>query len=341
MAVLSKFEWRRLTFAAIFVVLLTLALREIAPSPQAAADFSGSERGREVVIEIPEGATGSEVGSLLFENGVIASSLSFFRVAVADERSSRIAPGEHRLDTKISARVALDQLLDPNRILNLIRIRDGSRLSEVLSSLKEIGFTNGEIKSVLREIDVAPPFNKNKLEGLLYPAFYSKSKTDTAKAMLQKMVDRFEASTADLSWKYGKFTPYELLTIASLVESEGIPVDFPKVSQVIYNRLRLGMPLQFDSTVHYIFDRRGEIQLSIKDTQVKNPYNTFQNRGLPPGPIGSPTRAAIEATLNPASGPWLYFVTVLPKQTKFTEDYDQFLQFKAEYKRNFAAGEFE
>ena len=338
---LSKFEIRRLTLAAIFVVLLTLSLREIAPSPKAAADFSGSERGPEIILEIPEGATGSEVARLLYEKGVIASSLAFFRVAVSDERSARIAPGEHRVDTKISAREALEQLLEPDRILNLIRIRDGSRLTEVLSALKGVGFTNEEIQSALTEIRVQAPFNEKKPEGLLYPAFYSKSKTDTAKSLLQSMVNRFEASTKDLVWEYRDFQPYELLTIASLVESEGIPIDFPKVAQVIYNRLRLGMPLQFDSTVHYIFDRRGEIQLSLKDTQVKNPYNTFQNRGLPPGPIGSPTRAAIEATLNPASGPWLYFVTVLPKQTKFTEDYEEFLRFKAEYKRNFAAGKFE
>jgi UPF0755 protein len=339
--VLSKFEIRRLTLAAIFVVLLTLSLREIAPSPKAAADFSGSERGPEIILEIPAGATGSEVARLLYEKGVIASSLAFFRVAVSDERSARIAPGEHRVDTKISAREALEQLLEPDRILNLIRIRDGSRLTEVLSALKDVGFTNEQIKSALTEIRVQAPFNEKKLEGLLYPAFYSKSKTDTAKSLLQSMVNRFEASTQDLVWEYRDFKPYELLTIASLVESEGIPIDFPKVAQVIYNRLRLGMPLQFDSTVHYIFDRRGEIQLSLKDTQVKNPYNTFQNRGLPPGPIGSPTRAAIEATLNPESGPWLYFVTVLPKETKFTEDYEEFLLFKAEYKRNFASGKFE
>jgi UPF0755 protein len=322
-------------------VLLTLSLREIAPSPKAAADFSGSERGPEIILEIPAGATGSEVARLLYEKGVIASSLAFFRVAVSDERSARIAPGEHRVDTKISAREALEQLLEPDRILNLIRIRDGSRLTEVLSALKDVGFTNEQIKSALTEIRVQAPFNEKKLEGLLYPAFYSKSKTDTAKSLLQSMVNRFEASTQDLVWEYRDFKPYELLTIASLVESEGIPIDFPKVAQVIYNRLRLGMPLQFDSTVHYIFDRRGEIQLSLKDTQVKNPYNTFQNRGLPPGPIGSPTRAAIEATLNPESGPWLYFVTVLPKETKFTEDYEEFLLFKAEYKRNFASGKFE
>ncbi|NCV95147.1 MAG: hypothetical protein EBW33_00175 [Actinobacteria bacterium] len=75
--------------------------------------------------------------------------------------------------------------------------------------------------------------------------------------------------------------------------------------------------------------------------QVQNRYNTFVYEGLPPGPIGSPTRAAIEATLNPADGDWLYFVTVLPNETRFTSSYDEFLRFKAEYKRNYANGAFE
>ena len=74
---------------------------------------------------------------------------------------------------------------------------------------------------------------------------------------------------------------------------------------------------------------------------MKSRYNTFLYRGLPPGPIGSPTRAAIEVTLAPETGDWLYFVTVKPKETRFTSSYDEFLSWKAEYKRNFKAGLFE
>ena len=167
-----------------------------------------------MIVEIPEGATGSQVGQLLFEKEVVASALSFFRVAVADERSSRIAPGEHRIETKIPAREALNQLLDPDRILNLIRVRDGSRLTEVITSLKAVGFSEKEIQSALKEIRVQEPFSNRKIEGLLYPAFYSKSKTDSAKTMFQDMVNRFEASTQGLTWEYLKYKPYELLTIA-------------------------------------------------------------------------------------------------------------------------------
>jgi UPF0755 protein len=337
----SRFELRRLALAGIFILIFTFGIRFFAPGPQPAPDFDGRSKGVEVIVDIPSGASGSQVGELLFKNGVIASSLAFFRVAVADSRSARIAPGEHRLDSRISAKEALNQLLDPNRIVNLIRIRDGARLTEIQGALIDAGFSEVEIKAGFKSVKVEPPFSAKKLEGLLYPAFYPKTSRDTAASIIQDMADRFQASTKEINWSLGEFTPAQLLTIASLVESEGIPEDFSKVARVVYNRLKVGMPLQFDSTIHYIFDRRGELPLSLKDTKKSSPYNTFMNRGLPPGPIGSPTIAAIEATLNPTDGPWLYFVTVLPKQTKFTADYNEFLKFKAEYKRNFAAGEFE
>ena len=125
------------------------------------------------------------------------------------------------------------------------------------------------------------------------------------------------------------------------MESEGTPDVFGNVARVIFNRLQIGMPLQFDSTVHYALDRRGEIRVSLKETKVASNYNTFLNRGLPPGPIGSPTRAAFDATLNPPQGDWLYFVTVKPGETRFTSSYETFLRWKAEYKANFRKGLFE
>lgn len=332
---------RRIGFAAVFILSLTLTLREIAPGPSSAPDYDGRSRGGEVVIHIDSGMTGLEIGQLLEEKEVVKSSLAYFRAAVGNPASQRIAPGEHRVETRIPASEAIAQLLDPDRIVNLVRVRDGARLSEVVDRLVESGFEKEELKRALERTKPPSTFNSKELEGFLYPAFYSFPKGTTATEAFSAMIDRFEESTESLNWEFGKFTNYELLTIASLVESEGTPDVFAQVARVIYNRLKIGMKLQFDSTVHYVFDRRGEIALSLKDTRVQNRYNTFLYEGLPPGPIGSPTRAAIEATLNPAEGDWLYFVTVLPGQTRFTSSYDEFLRYKAEYKRNYANGAFE
>lgn len=334
-------ELLRLAIAGIFIVALTFLLRSFASGTTAAPDFESGNAGPEVLIEILPGETGSEIGAKLESLGVVKSSLAFFRVAVADERSGRIAPGEHSVQTRLSAREALNQLLDLARIPNLIVIRDGERLTEIQESITRFGPSLSEVRDALANQLAPSGFESKSLEGFLYPAQYSFNKGVSADQIVRAMIDKFVSTTKDLSWKSKDFSPHDLLTIASLVQTEGRPDDFGNVARVIYNRIEKGMPLQFDSTVHYALNRRGEIRVSIADTKIKHPYNTFIYRGLPPGPIGSPTRAAIEATLNPPVGDWLYFVTVKPKETRFTSSYEEFLTWKAEYKRNFKAGLFE
>ncbi len=332
----------RLLLAGIFVLLVTLLLRAFANGSSAVADFPVGTPGPEVMIEIQPGETGSEIGQKLYEAGVVKSSAAFFREAVADPRSGRIAPGGHLVQTKIPAKIALEQLLDPDRIPNLIRIRDGARLTEIKRELLRFGFESEDIDAAFEDVNPPSIFESNFLEGVLYPAQYSFNREISPKKAVSEMVAKFEWMTKDIDWKQDStFTPYEILIIASLVESEGTPDVFGKVARVVYNRLKIGMPLQFDSTVHYALDRRGEIRVSIEETKVNSRYNTFKYAGLPPTPIGSPTIKAINATLQPEMGDWLYFVTVKPKETRFTSSYDEFLTWKAEYKRNFRAGLFE
>ena len=124
------------------------------------------------------------------------------------------------------------------------------------------------------------------------------------------------------------------------IQAEADAKDYAKVSRVIYNRLKIRMPLQLDTSVQYLLQRRGEITLAIKETKIRSKYNTYQNYGLPPGPIGSPTLGALEAALNPEMGDWLYFITVKPGDTRFTKSNTEFLDWKVEYKRNVRAGLF-
>lgn len=332
----------RLISAGVFIFLFTLTLRTLNGGVVAAPDYSSGQAGPEVLVEVLPGETGSEIGRKLQELEVVKSSLAFFRIAVADERAARIAPGEHLLETRIPAQQALEQLLDPKRIPNLIRVRDGARWNEIREQMIAFGLTAAETDQAYKQQKLKEPFVNYELEGFLYPAQYSFNKGVTASKIVGEMVRKFEWITRDTSWENGtKFKPYEVMIIASLVESEGTPDIFGQVSRVIYNRIEKGMPLQFDSTVHYALNRRGEIRVSLKETKVQSRYNTFIYRGLPPTPIGSPTKSAIEAALNPPPGDWLYFVTVKPGETRFTSSYDEFLLWKAEYKRNFRAGLFE
>jgi UPF0755 protein len=294
----------------------------------------------EVIIDIPSGSAGSFIAQLLFDNKVVKSSEAFFRVAVGDKRSEKISPGNHRLTQKISAKQALEQLLDPNRIPNLIRIYEGGWKSEVVTSLLNYGFSASEISKAFSVAQLPQGFTQ--AEGLLFPAQYSFAKGTTATAAVQAMIDRFvhEPIAQQLLQGSKEFKPSQLLTIASIVQAEGDIKDFDKVSRVIRNRLAIGMPLQLDSTIHFIKKVRGQIFLSTQSTLIASPYNTYKKYGLPPGPIGSPGLEAIKAAINPAVGEWLYFITVAPGDTRFTKSLDEFNSWKALYEKNRKAGAF-
>jgi UPF0755 protein len=334
---------KRIFAAGIIIFLFTLSLFLTRSVSTAAPDYDEVKivaDMEEVVIDIPAGASGSDIASLLFEAGVVKSSQSYFRVAVADIRSQKVAPGQHRLTQKISALQALEQLLDPDRIPNLIKVNEGAWKSEIIQSLISSGFSQGEIKSALNNLRLPAGFTDS--EGLLFPAQYSFEQGASAQSALQDMVDRFTSDRVarTILQANGKYSALQLLTIASIVQAEGDTKDFDKVARVIYNRLAIDMPLQMDSTVHFIKKVRGEIFLSKNSTLLNSPYNTYRRYGLPPGAIGSPGTSAIQAALKPAPGDWLYFITVAPGDTRFTSSISEFNTWKQLYTKNRKAGAF-
>ena len=222
-------------------------------------------------------------------------------------------------------------------------IPEGSSLKKTLAILLA---TKGKIDSEDLAAAVADPSNlglpayaHGKVEGFLFPATYDVDPSTTAEDQLKAMVTRWKQAAADsdlvAASKKAKLTPYEVLTVASLLQAEAQPKDFAKVARVIYNRLDKDMPLQLDTTVLYALGRSGT-HLSPEDLQTDSPYNTYKNKGLPPTPINSPGQQAINAALHPAKGNWLYYVTTNLKtgETKFTNSYQEFLKFKKELKGN-------
>ncbi len=333
----------RVVAAFLFVALLSLSIHTVRSNVSSAPDFPTANLGANslvVVVEIPAGASGSVVGQILYENKVTKSALAYFRAAVADPRSAKVAPGAHELNVGISARQALAQLLDPERIPNLVKVFEGGWKSEVIDSLLKYGFTKIDIDTAFKKVVLPAGFSN--AEGLLFPAQYSFPAGTSALEAVQSMVDRFsdEETGQRLLAAKGKYSPAQLLTIASLIQAEGGAGDFYKVSRVIRNRLEISMPLQLDATVHYVKKLRGEIFLSTNSTLIKSPYNTYRNYGLPPTPIGNPGSDAIAAALKPADGDWLYFITVAPGDTRFTRSHDEFLTWKALFVKNRKAGVF-
>lgn len=330
--------------AALIASLLFIAgLSLVKRGPEAAADFACSlnSSAKQVSIDVSRGESGSDIALELFEKGVTQSVEAFFRVAVADERSASIAPGIHLIDVELCAREALTQMLDNKRIAGLISIKEGAWLSEIKKSFAGADYLSTDIERAFRNARIPNPYTS--LEGLLFPANYSFARGTTIEDALSEIIKNGlrETRSSGFESSNSQFEPQELLIIASIVQAEGTDDVFGKVSRVIFNRLTVGMPLQMDSTVHYVEKKRGDIFLSTKSTLVNSPYNTYRNRGLPPSPIGNPGRNAMLATLSPTPGDWLYFITVAPQDTRFTNSFNQFNQWKKVYKANLNSEKFE
>lgn len=307
-------------------------------------DYPAGHPGAEVVVAIPAGASGADVAHILAKNKVVMTWQAFFNRATADSRSIGIQPGSHRIQTQLPARVALDQLLDRSRMVGLITATEGMRASSILKLLARSGWSAEELKKAFAQVHPPTQYQAPSVEGYLFPASYSFAKGASAIQVLQEMVDRFQAEATSIDLVGGaralNLTPGQIVTIASLAQDEGDPADFPKIARVILNRLNDGMKLQLDTTVLYALNVTGRIKVTNVDLGVQSRYNTYKNAGLPPGPIGNPGRFALLAALNPAAGPWFYFITVKPGDTRFTASESEFYKWKLEYQRNYAAGAF-
>jgi UPF0755 protein len=286
---------------------------------RAAPDYDGQGTG-EVVVQVLAGSSAGDIGTLLAEKDVVKSRAAFVAAANDDDRSRGIQPGFYRLRLQMSAAAALELMLSPDaRVRSRFTIPEGTTATRTLEiiakSVEDLPLPALRQAAANPAALGLPDYAQGRLEGLLFPATYDVEPGSTAVEVLTMMVDRFEevAAEADLvarAQALGR-TPYEIVTIGSLVEAE-TPKDSDrgKVAQVVYNRLERGMKLDFDSTVKYVFELRGERKTRIlnRDLQVDSPYNTYRNRGLPPTPINSPGEAALLAALEPEDGPWLFFV---------------------------------
>ena len=242
---------------------------------------------------------------------------------------------------------ALDILMDPDNILkNTITIPEGLRVEDITALLADhTDYDQAQFDKALDDPAALglPDYAEGNPEGYLFPSTYDFGPKETPKAMLSDMVDRWEQAATDADLESAAadlgYTPKELMTVASLVESEASRAeDRAKVARVIYNRLEGDETdglLQIDATVNYAADQELGAVPTTEDLKIDSPYNTYENPGLPPTPIEAPGDAAIEAAAHPADGDWNYYVTVNLRtgETKFAETYDEFLRYKDELRQ--------
>lgn len=330
---------RNLKVVAIVLTASLAVLGFIGLQPQ--NDFPANKPGKVIDFVIADGELGSSIAANLERQGVIKSAAKFVKEFTNNPKAQGISAGSHSIELHIPTDLAISQLLDPKRLRNLLVVKEGSSFSDVLTQLRtndHISKSNsgyGSVKSIFPQVT-------KSLEGSLFPAHYSFAPNTSISEALGAMVNKSKSETTRIGLPagYEKYKPYEVLTIASMVQVEGDSKDFAKVARVIYNRLKIGMALQLNSTVQYAANLRGKITLSNKATQIKSPYNTYKRVGLPPTPISNPSLDAITASLKPASGDWLYFITVAPGDTRFTKDFAEFSKWNTEFNKNVAAGKF-
>ncbi|MGH3486472.1 MAG: endolytic transglycosylase MltG, partial [Actinopolymorphaceae bacterium] len=304
-------------------------------------DYSGPGQG-EIVVEVSAGDTSRDIAETLESKDVVKSAEAFTRAARKDTRALGIQPGYYRLRVQMGAKEALGLILDPTaRILERVTVPEGRRVSRTVAILSDkTGIPVKEFSAVLKDPESLelPPYAKGKPEGMLFPATYDIDPGTTAGSLLQQLVARHVEVAEGLGLTAGArklgVSPRQVVTVASLVEAEARrPQDFPRVARVIYNRLAEQQKLELDSTVHYAVNRYDTVSTTPNERDVKSPYNTYRNVGLPPGPINSPGERALQAALKPAPGQWLFFVTVNPDsgETKFAQTYSEHDQYVAEF----------
>lgn len=293
------------------------------------ADYTGAGQS-DVTVTVKSGESVSQMGDLLVAEDVVASRNAFMRAAKKEKRTNNIQAGTYKMKTRMPAADVVAVLVDPSNIVNnRFTVPEGLRNTHVLEQVSSAtGIALGQLTAASKDPSLpVPSYAQGSSEGFLFPDTYTFEPDFTASQVLTRMVDRFNQVAADENLEKraaaaGR-SPHDVLVVASIIERETSDHKYaPLVAEVIYNRLAQGMRLQSDATVAYANNLEGKVTTTDEERGLNSPYNTYMVDGLPPTPISNPGKAAIDAALAPASGDYLYFVTVNldTGETKFASD---------------------
>jgi UPF0755 protein len=262
-----------------------------------------------------KGYSFSQITDSLYGSGLIKNRLFFYILAISTNKAGHIKAGEYELTTLMSPWDILDKLVKGEIKYYEIRIPEDSTLREVAARLascklvdKDNFLNTASDQTFLASMGITGP----TAEGFLFPDTYKFNHSMNAKDMLKKMVDRFwEMVTPEMieQAEKMKMSALQFVTLASIIGREAGTIEEKRlVSAVFHNRLEKKMRLQSDPTAVYDMEN---FQGSVTKSHLKrkSPYNTYLVDGLPPGPIGNPGLDSLKAAINPASVPYLYFVS--------------------------------
>jgi UPF0755 protein len=293
-----------------------------------------------VYVDIPHGASQRTIARLLAENGVVRSELAFDLLCREKNRRT-LEAGEYFFDRPATAFAVYDALANGRVYVKEFVVPEGFTMFDIANLAASEGFLSRDEflaaahdPSLIRDIAPEAP----SLEGFLFPATYEFPRHMTGKDMTGAMVKKFrqEWESLQAADPPERTRVQSVVTLASLVERETPrPEERPHVAGVFTNRLRIGQPLQCDPTVAYALTIAGLYsgKLNGGDLHYESPYNTYRNKGLPPGPIANPGEAALRAALAPPLTDDLYFVANTEGGHFFSKTLKEHNQNVARYRR--------
>jgi UPF0755 protein len=278
--------------------------------------FKGDGSGQ-VDVTIPRGASVSQIAELLEDKGVISSAFFFRTRTTLSGAGGDFKAGTIPMSRDMSYGAAIDALVDPptaeaNTVT--ITIPEGLSRSETKQLIGDS--LRGDYLAASRRSDALDPRdyrarNATSLEGFLFPATYELKRNQPVGELVERQLVAFKRALAGVDMRFARsknLTMYDVLTIASMIDREAqLPRERRLVASVIYNRLSQGVHLGIDATIRFATGNWSE-PLKQSELAIDSPYNTRTNAGLPPGPIGNPGLAAIEAAAHPAKTDYLYYV---------------------------------
>jgi len=314
------------------LIVLISSLFSCTLSKKSLSSTNSSEmtKGLNVEIEIKEGMSLTQVADLLAQKGIIDNSLLFKIYAQQKGIEKKIIPGTYNLKTGSDYDEVIKVISAGPPIVSFkLVIPEGFTVNQIVSRLiEDLPFIKEtDIKDALNvgnyNYDFLKDNNKvvQNLEGFLFPKTYEVLQQYTAQNIIEMFLSQYQFETSNLDYSFAiknNFSAYDILKVASMIEREAyLPEERPLISAVIYNRLKLKMPLGIDATLSYFLNKWDE-PLTESDLKTDTPYNTRLYEGLPPTPICNPGLDSIKAALNPANVDYLYYVVTDPVSHKHT-----------------------
>ncbi len=308
---------------------------------------------KDIVVEIPIGSGVSTISQLLEDKGLVKNA-KVFKYYVKFKNESNFMAGEYHMNPSMSIQEIIDSLKtgkimqEPvftmtipegrqlKEISAIIAKKTNQKEEEVWKQLNDEAFIKGLMAKYpdLLTTEIWAKNIKYPLEGYLFPATYSYyEEKPTLEAIISVMLDKTESvvKAYETEIERDKLTVHQFLTMSSLIEEEATKnVDRKKIASVFYNRIEQGMPLQTDPTVLYALGEHKD-RVYYKDLEVDSPYNTYQNVGLPPGPIANAGTVSMEATLHPDNTDYLYFLASKDGKVYFSKSLNEHNELKAKY----------